>query len=121
MTRRIFVLLTLTLAVFAQAPTPRRGNDPAAVELFRDRGLGLFIHWSVDGPLGGVISHSLVGASPDYVERFFRILPGLFNPDRFQPQKWAALAKLAGFEYVMFTAIHPNGRCMWNHIKTHFI
>ena len=109
---RIPVLLALSLAVFAQAPTPRRGNDPAAVELFRDRGLGLFIHWSVDGPLGGVISHSLVGASPDYVERFFRILPGQFNPDRFQPEKWAALAKLAGFEYVMFTAKHHNGFCM---------
>jgi len=120
MTRRIPVLLALSLAVFAQAPTPRRGNDPAAVELFRDRGLGLFIHWSVDGPLGGVISHSLVGASPDYVERFFRILPGQFNPDRFQPEKWAALAKLAGFEYVMFTAKHHNGFCMWNSDTTPF-
>ncbi|MBV9443737.1 MAG: alpha-L-fucosidase, partial [Acidobacteriaceae bacterium] len=46
---------------------PGRTNDRAAVELFRDRGLGLFIHWGVDGALGGVISHSLVGASPDYV------------------------------------------------------
>ncbi len=118
MTRHISVLLTLTLAVFAQ--TPRRGNDPATVELFRDRGLGLFIHWSVDGPLGGVISHSLVGASPDYVERFFRVLPGQFNPDRFQPDKMAALAKLAGFEYVMFTAKHHNGFCMWNSDTTSF-
>ena len=49
-------------------------NDPARVELFRDRGFGLFIHWSVDNPLGGVISHSLVGASPDFVERFFNTL-----------------------------------------------
>jgi alpha-L-fucosidase len=67
--------------------TSRRGNDTAAVELFRDRGLGLFIHWSVDGALGGVISHSLVGASPDYIDRFFRVLPGAFNPDRYQPEK----------------------------------
>jgi hypothetical protein len=52
-----------------------RTNDPAAVEVFRDRGLGLFIHWGVDGALGGVISHSLVGASPDYVHRFFETLP----------------------------------------------
>ena len=118
MTRRIPVLLALSLAVFAQAP--RRGNDPAAVELFRDRGLGLFIHWSVDGPLGGVISHSLVGASPDYVERFFRILPGQFNPDRFQPDKWAALAKLAGFEYIMFTTKHHAGFCMWDSATTPF-
>src|SRR5205809_509618 len=81
-------------------PNGRRTNDPARVDTFRDRGLGLFIHWSVDGPLGGVISHSLVGASPDYVDRFFRTLPGYFNPDQYQPGSWAALAKLAGFEYV---------------------
>ena len=100
--------------------TSRKANDPAAVELFRDRGLGLFIHWSVDNALGGVISHSLVGASPDYVDRFFRILPGTFNPDRYQPETWAALAKLAGFEYVMFTTKHHAGFCMWDTATTDF-
>src|SRR5437879_12714016 len=109
---RISVLLAMTLAAFAQ--TPRRGNDPAAVELFRDRGLGLFIHWSVDGPLGGVISHSLVGASPDYVELFFRILPGQFNPDRLQPEKSPAPPKLAGFDSVMSNDKHRHRVGIWN-------
>jgi alpha-L-fucosidase len=95
-------------------------NNPAAVELFRDRGLGLFIHWGVDGSLGGVISHSLVGASPDFVERYFRVLPTQFNPDRYDPEKWAALAKLAGFEYVVFTAKHHAGFCMWDTATTTF-
>ncbi|MGH9719525.1 MAG: alpha-L-fucosidase [Bryobacteraceae bacterium] len=111
------IALAVTPSAFAQA---RRTNDAAAVELFRDRGLGLFIHWSVDAPLGGVISHSLVGAAPGYVERFFRILPGQFRPDRFQPEKWAALAKLAGFEYVMFTSKHHAGFCMWQTETTPF-
>jgi len=57
MTRSIAAFFLISTAVYCQ-------NDPAAVELFRDRGLGLFIHWSVDGSLGGVISHSLVGAPP---------------------------------------------------------
>ncbi|PYT28920.1 MAG: alpha-L-fucosidase [Acidobacteria bacterium] len=104
----------------AANPNARRTNDPARVDTFRDRGLGLFIHWSVDGPLGGVISHSLVGASPDYVDRFFRTLPGYFNPDQYQPGSWAALAKLAGFEYVMFTAKHHSGFCMWDTAATSF-
>jgi alpha-L-fucosidase len=97
-----------------------RTNDPAAVELFRDRGLGLFIHWGVDGSLGGVISHSLVGASPDYVQRFFQTLPNYFDPERYQPEDWARLAKLAGFRYVMFTAKHHAGFCMWNTQTTDF-
>src|SRR5215467_14617840 len=106
---RLIAFLAVAAGLAAQTAPPRRANDSAGVELFRDRGLGLFIHWSVDGPLGGVISHSLVGASPDFVERFFRILPQHFNPNRFEPERWASLAKLAGFEYVMFTVKHHAG------------
>ena len=127
MKRTQWAALLIALPLFAQqyvdtaaSQTSHRGNDPAAVELFRDRGLGLFIHWSVDGALGGVISHSLVGASPDYVDRFFRVLPGTFNPERYQPEKWAALAKLAGFEYVTFTTKHHSGFCMWDTATTPF-
>lgn len=104
----------------AAKPHTGRTNDAAAVELFRDRGLGLFIHWGVDGTLGGVISHSLVGASPDYVQRFFEALPGYFNPDRYQPEDWARLARLAGFRYVVFTAKHHAGFCMWDTRTTDF-
>jgi len=124
-----FSLFAVSLAAQSQPPlqlpahTPdpaRSRNDPAEVEKFRDRGFGMFIHWGVDGPLAGVISHSLVGASPDFVERFFRILPGYFNPDRYDPAKWASLAKLAGFEYVMFTTKHHAGFCMWDTGTTNF-
>jgi len=113
--------VTIASAQLGDAPaSPHPGNNPAAVELFRDRGLGLFIHWGVDGTLGGVISHSLVGASPDYVQRFFETLPAYFNPDQYQPDDWARLAKLAGFRYVMFTAKHHAGFCMWDTRTTDF-
>jgi alpha-L-fucosidase len=124
---RLALILISTAAAYPQQfvdtgakQTEGRTNNSAAVEFFRDRGLGLFIHWGVDGPLGGVISHSLVGASPDYVDRFFEVLPQHFNPDEFQPGKWAALAKLAGFKYVMFTAKHHAGFCMWDTATTPF-
>ena len=118
-----YFMATIRLTAFlllASLSVAQAANDPAAVELFRDRGLGLFIHWSVDGSLGGVISHSLVGASPDYVDRYYKLLPGFFNPDRFEPDKMAALAKLAGFEYVVFTTKHHNGFCMWDTATTPF-
>ncbi|HSU31455.1 MAG TPA: alpha-L-fucosidase [Bryobacteraceae bacterium] len=120
-----FVIVSLTSASpqfvdTAAKPHLGRTNNPAAVELFRDRGLGLFIHWGVDGSLGGVISHSLVGASPDYVQRFFETLPAYFDPDQYRPEDWARLAKLAGFRYVMFTAKHHAGFCLWNTQTTTF-
>ena len=91
----------------------RTTNDPKAVETFRDRGLGMFIHWGVDGVLGGVISHSLVGASSDFQDRFFKLLPGYFDPYRFDPDRWAALAKLAGFR---ICHVHRQTPCRLLHV-----
>lgn len=112
----LFVLLTgftLINPVVAQ-------NRPERLEWFRDLGFGMFIHWNVDGPLGGVISHSLVGASADYRERYFRELPGLFNPRKYDPEFWAEQAQLAGMRYVVFTAKHHAGFCMWDTATTTF-
>ena len=95
-------------------------NQPERLEWFRDQGFGLFIHWSVDSQIGSVISHSLVGASDDYVRRFFEELPLTFNPRKFHPEDWAALAKLAGFRYVVLTAKHHSGFCLWPTATTDF-
>ena len=37
-----------------------------------------------------------------------------FNPTEFDPAAWARLAKLAGMEYVVFTAKHHDGFCMFD-------
>jgi alpha-L-fucosidase len=109
-------------AVMAAEADPTIGslNKPERLEWFRDQGFGLFIHWSVDSQLGSVISHSLVGASDDYRQRFFEDLPRTFNPRKFHPEDWAALAKLAGIRYVVFTAKHHSGFCMWPTATTDF-
>lgn len=101
-------------------PTIGSLNKPDRLEWFRDQGFGLFIHWSVDSQLGSVISHSLVGASEDYAQRFFGELPRTFNPRKFHPEDWAALAKLAGMRYVVFTAKHHSGFAMWPTATTQF-
>jgi len=88
-------------------------NKADRVEWFRDQGFGLFIHWSVDSQLGVTISHSLVGASPDYTQRFFSELPKTFDPKQFDPQEWARLARLAGVKYVVFTTKHHAGFGMY--------
>ena len=91
-----------------------RTNDPAAVELFRDRGFGLFIHWGVDGSLGGVISHSLVGASPDYVRAFLsRRCPTTSIRIIIGRTIMARLAKLAGFR---IRHVHRQAPCWLLHV-----
>jgi len=119
----VLVLLFVSAAtVFAQdhLTPPGSLNKPERLEWFRDIGFGLFIHWSVDSQTGVVISHSLVGADEAYTTRFYNELPKTFNPRKFHPQDWAALARLAGIRYVVFTAKHHSGFAMWDTKTTDF-
>lgn len=104
-----------TFSAFAQLK-----NKPAVVDDFMDMGFGIFVHWSMDSQLGSVISHSMVGASEDYVNRYMNELPQTFFPDKFDPDEWARLFKLTGAEYVVFTTKHHNGFCMWDTETTDF-
>lgn len=96
------------------------GNLPARTEWFKNQALGMFIHWSVDCPLGSVPSHQLVGSDEKFQNRFFKQLPGHFYPKDFDPREWARLAKLAGMKYVVFTTKHHAGFCMWDTKTTDF-
>ncbi len=118
---RLTIALTLATAAMAQETIPPGSlNKPERLEWFRDLGFGLFIHWSVDSQTGVVISHSLVGADDAYTNRFYNDLPKTFNPRKFHPEDWAALAKLAGVRYVVFTAKHHSGFTMWDTKTTDF-
>src|SRR5579863_6747930 len=115
MRRAAFAILLLAAAAFAQRDIPPGSlNKPERLEWYRDLGFGLFVHWSVDSQLGVVISHSLAGADEAYTNRFFDLLPQTFHPRKFDPQDWAALARLAGVRYVVFTAKHHSGFAMWD-------
>ncbi|MCL4859558.1 MAG: alpha-L-fucosidase [Caldilineaceae bacterium] len=106
--------------ITVQDAAPASGNLPARQEWFIDQGLGLFIHWNIDAQLGSVISHSLVGAAPDYIQRYIDELPATFLPTRFGPDEWARQAKVAGVKYVVFTTKHHSGFCMFETQTTPF-
>lgn len=109
------LLCMLSVSLFGQLK-----NKPELEEDFMDMGFGIFIHWSMDSQLGSVISHSMVGASEDYLQRYMNELPKTFYPDKFDPDEWARLFKLTGAEYVVFTTKHHNGFCMWDTQTTDF-
>ena len=91
----------------------RLSNDPGKTEIFRDAGMGLFIHWGPNSQVGTEISWPLYNASEDYIKRYYA-LAETFNPTAFDPTEWSRLAKLAGMEYVVFTAKHHDGFCMFD-------
>jgi len=89
-------------------------NKPEKLRWLKNAGIGLFVHFSLDVQLGVVISHTLVGASKDYTDRYFNDLPHTFNPKNFDADELARLAKACGFTYVVFTTKHHNGFCFWD-------
>ena len=115
----IAIFITSSASVQAQRVKTNR-NNPERQEWLRDLGFGMFIHWGIDSQLGIVISHSLVGASEDYVNRYFNELPKTFDPTDFDPYKIAKQAKLAGMKYIVFTTKHHSGFCMWDTKTTDF-
>ncbi|MDW7692532.1 alpha-L-fucosidase [Flammeovirgaceae bacterium SG7u.111] len=116
--KELKLLLVFILASFSSFAQLK--NKPELEEDFMDMGFGIFIHWSMDSQLGSVISHSMVGASEDYVQRYMNELPKTFYPDKFDPDEWARLFKITGAEYVVFTTKHHNGFCMWDTKTTDF-
>lgn len=122
---QLFALLFLSNFLFAQIqeksdPAFSDLNKPERLEWFRDLGFGMFIHFSFDSQLGVVISHSMAGASDDYLDQFVNELPKTFNPKEFDPEEIATLAKLAGMKYIVFTTKHHSGFCMWDTQTTDF-
>ncbi|RYG02340.1 MAG: alpha-L-fucosidase, partial [Chitinophagaceae bacterium] len=119
MLKRCIPVLAFAI-MFLSSTAQQVTNKAERVNWFQDLAFGMFIHWNVDVPLGVVISHSLAGASDEYVERYMKELPTFFNPKKFDPDEWATLARLAGMKYVVFTAKHHSGFCMFNTKTTNF-
>lgn len=104
----------------SQAVYTQRANTPERLDWYQDMALGMYLYWTVDASFGMVNAHSVVGASADYLARYFTQLPALFQPRHFNADWYARLALLCGFDYVTVTAKNHNGFCMWDTATTDF-
>ena len=74
---------------------------PAARQLaFQDLELGVFIHYSIDTYCADGVAPGNTPASS-------------FNPTKLDPEQWVLAAKAMGAAYVVLTARHEQGFCLW--------
>ena len=108
----IIILLGVQFAFGQQKPDPDWVNQK----------FSMFIHWGLYSELGGVWKGEPVRAGySEQIQSFARIPKAEYEAvaKQFEPEKWnadevAALAKAAGMKSIVFTSKHHDGFCMYH-------
>ncbi len=125
MANKIFQSALLLLAVLVSGARALEG-DPYANETqaqrdgrmnwWREAKFGMFIHWGVYAVPAGSYKGKPVGDIGEWIMwnakipvRDYRGFAQRFNPSKYEPAAWAALAKEAGMRYMIITAKHHDG------------
>ncbi|MDO5418218.1 MAG: alpha-L-fucosidase [Lachnospiraceae bacterium] len=86
-------------------------KTPGDTTWFRHDRFGMFIHW---GLYSMPARHEWIKfrerIPEDKYDKYFKY----FNPDLYDPKEWARQAKAAGMKYVVMTAKHHEGFCMFD-------
>lgn len=94
-----------------EKPQPWLTPDPAAMKRWQDMRFGMFIHWGPVSLTGREIGWSRGAPTP--VEEYDSLYKR-FNPTKFNADEWVAIAKAAGMKYIVLTAKHHDGFCLWD-------
>ena len=84
---------------------------------FTEARFGMFIHWGLYSiPARGewVMSHEEIPFE-EYKNYF-----DLFDPIDYEPRKWVKAAKDAGMKYIVLTAKHHDGFCLFDSAYTEY-
>lgn len=86
-------------------------KTPGDTEWFRHDRFGMFIHWGLYAmPARNEWIKTLEFISEEKYDKYFKY----FNPDLYDAKEWARQAKAAGMKYVVLTAKHHDGFCMFD-------
>jgi alpha-L-fucosidase len=120
MTRRSLLALSAAAAAGALRGADEPAYHPApenlrAREWFQDARFGLFIHWGVYSVLG---KGEWVMNNTQMPVREYEKLAARFNPVKYDPAEWVALAKQAGMRYITITSKHHDGFAMFGTMQS---
>lgn len=135
MKRLVLLLWTVCLypALFAQDMpdmwTRSGGNNAAhpGLKWFTGAKFGLFIHWGLYAKLGGRWKDSSYYGSGEWLMNRAKApaaeyveVAKTFNPQGFNADEWAGIAREAGVKYLVITAKHHEGFSMFDSKVTDF-
>ncbi|GIN56833.1 alpha-L-fucosidase [Lederbergia ruris] len=105
---------TRNISASNQKNWPAHYGNP---EWFIHDRFGLFIHW---GLYSNAARHEWVmnreKIHPDTYNKYFKF----FDPDLYDPKKWARVAKNAGMKYFVITTKHHEGFALWDSKLTNY-
>lgn len=93
------------------------GPLPERMKWFNEARFGMFIHWGVYSLLGRGEWVRFIESIPSSE---YRALASQFVPQHFDARSWAQLAKAAGMKYMVLTAKHHDGFCLFDSQFTDF-
>jgi len=106
-----FLLLFISQNSISQLPKETEAQKTRRMKWWTEARFGMFIHW---GLYALPARHEWVKNRERMTNEQYQKYFELFNPDLFNPREWARMAKEAGMKYVVLTAKHHEGFCLWD-------
>jgi alpha-L-fucosidase len=129
MTSKFTQALTLIFVLFATSFS-LSAQSPSKLDWWQEARFGMFIHWGVYSALEGeYIGKDLSGKDVSYTtdagaewimrkadipRAEYKKYASKFTASKYDPAAWVKLAKDAGMKYIIITAKHHEGFCLWD-------
>ena len=107
----MILLLIISQISPAQLPKETEAQKMQRMKWWTDARFGMFIHW---GLYAMPARHEWVKNREKLTNEQYQKYFDMFNPDLYDPKEWAKMAREAGMKYVVLTAKHHEGFCLFD-------